>query len=491
MTSIPDVPTPASFADLPLNDSILKAVEAAGFSSPTTIQEAAIPVILSGKDVVGLAHTGSGKTAAFVLPMLQKLTGANQVEALVLTPTRELAQQVAMEVDRLGKFESSLKSPKGQSRQGITAAIVVGGQPYRPQLFELNSTAQIAVATPGRILDHLSSGQLKRFAPKLIVLDEADEMLDRGFIDDIRKIFELLAGEQQVLMFSATMPEAIKRLIADLMNEPVYIRGKRQAEDKPDIKEFLVGVKPKERLPSLLRLIDFHKPHKAIVFCRTRLETDEVCKYLRTHKVPAASLHGDLGQSARTDIVSGFRANRFSLLVATDVASRGLDFSDVSHVFNFQIPENLERYTHRIGRTGRAGRSGQALTLTSPSELRDHRFFRQVSPANFELATVPSRQAVTKKRLSSLMESIFAQDISAEATDVAAQFGMANGDNDINVRLLSYVLDLQRVIGPENLGLTKEDLSQMFKRYRARPKSSPRRRDQQRRGLRGRLRGRR
>ena len=354
-----------SFSDLGLSPEVLKAVTDAGYDTPTPIQEQAIPVALSGRDVLGIAQTGTGKTAAFTLPMIDRLAAgrskARMPRSLVIAPTRELADQVA------ASFE---KYAKGRN---LSWALLIGGVSFADQERKLDRGVDVLIATPGRLLDHFERGKLLMTGVQIMVVDEADRMLDMGFIPDLERIFKLTPAKKQTLFFSATMPPEITRLTAQFLHDPVRIEASRPATTGENITQYLVKVPspdPKAKRLALRALLERADVKNGIVFCNRKTEVDVVAKSLRSHGFDAAAIHGDLDQSVRMKTLADFRSGALRLLVASDVAARGLDIPDVSHVFNYDVPHHADDYVHRIGRTGRAGRSGQTFMITTPADSR-------------------------------------------------------------------------------------------------------------------------
>ncbi|WP_428516807.1 DEAD/DEAH box helicase [Roseovarius sp.] len=357
------------FSDLSLNPKVLKAVEEAGYETPTPIQAGAIPPALEGRDVLGIAQTGTGKTAGFTLPMLSLLARgrarARMPRSLVLCPTRELAAQVAENFDTYSKY---LK---------LTKALLIGGVSFKEQEQIIDKGVDVLIATPGRLLDHFERGKLILSDVKVMVVDEADRMLDMGFIPDIERIFGLTPFTRQTLFFSATMAPEIERITNTFLSSPERIEVARQATASETIEQGVAMFKPSRRdradseKRKLLRaLVDAEgdKLTNAIIFCNRKTDVDIVAKSLKKYGYDAAPIHGDLDQSQRTRTLDGFRAGSLRILVASDVAARGLDVPSVSHVFNFDVPGHPEDYVHRIGRTGRAGRAGKAITLCNPRD---------------------------------------------------------------------------------------------------------------------------
>ena len=352
--------TPRGFDEMDLAEPILKAVRKAGYETPSPIQECAIPPLLEGKDLLGVAQTGTGKTAAFSLPLLSRMDeSVKGAQILVLAPTRELALQVA---EAMEGFAENL--PK------LRVVAVYGGTGYGEQIKEFKRGAQIVVGTPGRIMDHIEKGYLKLDHLQALVLDEADEMLSMGFIDDIKWILEHTPSERQTALFSATMPKPIQRLAENYMQDPVKITIKVKAENSPNIRQRFIKVRQYEKREMMLRLLEIEKFDALLVFARTKNATMEIAEALQGKGYPAEPLNGDMPQSLREKTVDRLKRGKINILVATDVAARGLDVDRISHVLNFDAPFDLESYTHRIGRTGRAGREGDAIIFVTGKEVR-------------------------------------------------------------------------------------------------------------------------
>ena len=360
------------FSDLNLNPKVLKAVEEAGYTSPTPIQVGAIPPALEGRDVLGIAQTGTGKTAGFVLPMLSLLdrgrARARMPRSLVLCPTRELAAQVAENFDTYSKH---LK---------LTKALLIGGVSFKEQDKLIDKGVDVLICTPGRLLDHFERGKLLLTGVQIMVVDEADRMLDMGFIPDIERIFSLTPFTRQTLFFSATMAPEIERITNTFLSAPARVEVARQASASETIEQGVVMLKStgrdreaSEKRKLLRMMIDAEGENltNAIVFCNRKTDVDSVSKSLNKHGYDAAPIHGDLDQSQRTRTLDGFRSGELRLLVASDVAARGLDVPAVSHVFNFDVPSHPEDYVHRIGRTGRAGRDGKAMMISVPKDAKN------------------------------------------------------------------------------------------------------------------------
>jgi len=347
------------FSELGLSPEILKAVDKMGFEEASPIQTAVIPFGLAGRDVVGQSATGSGKTAAFAIPAIEKVDVAmKKVQVLVLCPTRELAVQVAEEFGKLASF-----------KRGVMEVPIYGGQSYDRQFRALAAGAQVVIGTPGRVMDHMERGTLRLDNLKVIVLDEADRMLDMGFRDDIEHVLKSVPTERQCLFFSATMPTAIQELIKRYTRNPEWIRIEAQAQNAPQVEQIYFEVDRRSKIELLTRLIDLHDFRFGIIFCSTKIMVDELDEHLHARGYSTDRLHGDITQAQRTRVMDKFRRRGFEFLVATDVAARGLDVDDLEVVFNFDLPNDAEDYTHRIGRTGRAGKKGMAFTFVAGREL--------------------------------------------------------------------------------------------------------------------------
>ncbi|WP_117234073.1 DEAD/DEAH box helicase [Vibrio maerlii] len=380
------------FSELALNDSILSALDGMGFVSPTPIQAAAIPHLLEGKDALGKAQTGTGKTAAFSLPLLNKLDlGQRKPQAIVLAPTRELAIQVAAEIKNLG-----------QNVQGLKVLEIYGGASIVDQMRALKSGAHIVVGTPGRVQDLINRDRLHLDEVHTFVLDEADEMLNMGFVDDVTEIMEHAPETAQRVLFSATMPPMLKNIVERFLREPEYIdvAGKNHTVDKVE-QQFWV-VKGVEKDEAMSRLLETEETDASIVFVRTRQDTERLADWLSARGFKAAALHGDIPQSLRERTVDHIKKGVIDILVATDVVARGLDVPRITHVFNYDIPFDVESYIHRIGRTGRAGRKGKAILLVRTNQIRMLRTIERVTKSSMEEIQLPLRDKVAEARLAKL-----------------------------------------------------------------------------------------
>ena len=372
-----------SFEGLGIAPAICAALAEMGFEEPSPIQVEAVPLLLAGRDVVGQAQTGTGKTAAFAIPALQRLLpDGPRPQVLVLTPTRELALQVAEEVSRIG------------GHLGAREAAIYGGQPIERQIRALRAGVDVVVGTPGRLLDHLRRGTLVLAGVRFVVLDEGDEMLDMGFIDDIETILQAAPPERQTALFSATVPPPIRRLTQRYLRDPVHLRATPEHLVAPLIEQSYYEVRGMDRAAALCRILDVEDISRAIVFCRTKRGVDELAAALQARGYPCEAIHGDMAQPQRDRAMGRFREGAGELLVATDVAARGLDIDGVTHVINYDIAQSPEQHVHRIGRTGRAGRSGMALTLVQPREWRQMKAIADATQARMVRRPVPSEADV-------------------------------------------------------------------------------------------------
>ncbi len=407
---ITSVETPVGFAALGLSEALIGALTALGYEEPTPIQREAIPPLLAGSDLLGQAATGTGKTAAFALPLVQRIAdlGASRqgTSGLILVPTRELAMQVAEAVHRYGKAH------------GITVLPIYGGQPIQSQLRALKRGVDVIVGTPGRMMDHIKRGSLRLDHVRTVVLDEADEMLDMGFAEDLEAILEATPAERQTTLFSATIAPRIATIAKRHLRSPVHVRiasEKPAAGSVPRVRQVVYVVQRAHKVAALGRVLDMENPTSAIVFCRTRTEVDELTETLIARGYRAEALHGGMSQEQRDRVTRKLRAGTAELLIATDVAARGLDIEHLSHVFNYDVPSSPAMYNHRIGRTGRAGREGVAITLAEPREHRLLRNIEQLTKQRLSVETLPTVVDLRTRRLeltrAALQETLIAGDL--------------------------------------------------------------------------------
>jgi ATP-dependent RNA helicase DeaD len=384
------------FEDLPINDNIKRAIADMGFEEPSPIQSQSIPVILSGKDVIGQAQTGTGKTAAFSIPILEMVDPSDKsLQAVVLCPTRELAIQVSSEIRKIGKYMS-----------GIKTLPIYGGQPIDRQIKSLKSGVQVVIGTPGRVIDHINRKTLKMDNVKMLILDEADEMLDMGFREDIEMILNKTPENRQTTFFSATMPKGILELTKKYQNDPEHIKVVRKELTVPNIKQYYIETRSANKLEVLCRLIDVYNPKLSVVFCNTKRGSDELVSELQARGYFADALHGDLKQIQRDIVMDKFRNGTIDILVATDVAARGIDVDDVEAVFNYDLPQDEEYYVHRIGRTGRAGRSGVSFSFVFGKEVRKMKDIERYTKTKLIKHSIPSIADVEEKKVSAFFKEV-------------------------------------------------------------------------------------
>lgn len=418
------------FKELGISDIIIRSLSDMGFEEPTPIQEQAIPTLLAGKDLVGQAQTGTGKTAAFGIPLLENLEpGKGPIRGIVLTPTRELAIQVAEELNKIAQFSNVHTLP------------IYGGQDIQRQIKALQRKPQIIVATPGRLMDHMERRTIRLTDISMVVLDEADEMLNMGFIEDIEKILSATPESRQTLLFSATMPKQIQSLAQRFLKEPVMISIKAKEVTVPLIEQYYMELQDRQKFDVLCRLLDIQSPELAIIFGRTKRRVDELTEGLKKRGYSAEGIHGDLTQAKRDTVIRQFRESTIEILVATDVAARGLDISGVTHVYNFDIPQDPESYVHRVGRTGRAGQTGSAMTFVIPREIEHLRTIERTTKRKIVRMPVPSvteaiegQQRLAVEKILNQIEEGNLEQYRGRAEDLLAE-------ND-SVSLLSAALKL-------------------------------------------------
>ena len=433
-------PSPARFADLDLRPELLRALDELGYESPTPIQAETIPLLRQGRDLIGQAQTGTGKTAAFALPLLSRLDlDSRQLQVLILTPTRELAIQVAEAVQRYAR-----RLP------GFQVTPIYGGQDYGVQTRALRRGVQVVVGTPGRVMDHMRRGSLKLDGLQALVLDEADEMLRMGFIDDVEWILEQTPDQRQIALFSATMPSAIRRIAQQHMSDPAQITIRVRTATAPTIRQRQWPVSGLNKLDALTRILEAEPIDAAIVFVRTRTATAEISEKLQARGYSAVALSGDVAQAQRERCIRQVRSGQVDVLVATDVAARGLDVDRISHVINYDIPYDTEAYIHRIGRTGRAGRTGEAILFVAPRERRMLKAIERATRQPIELMQLPTTEQVNDQRIARFLQRItdtlasgdlgiypqlieqYQQQHNVPATDVAAALAvLLQGDTPL------------------------------------------------------------
>ena len=429
-----------TFADLQIHPAVLQAVGDVGYESPSPIQSATIPAMLEGSDVVGLAQTGTGKTAAFAIPILSKIdTDSRATQALVLAPTRELALQVAEAFSRYG------------AHLRVNVLPVYGGSSYGPQLAGLKRGAQIVVGTPGRVIDHLEKGSLDLSHLDYLVLDEADEMLQMGFAEDVERILSDTPEYKQVALFSATMPPGIRKITAKYLHDPVEVTVKSKTQTAENITQRYVQVAGPRKMDALTRLLEVEPFEAMIVFVRTKQATEEVAEKLRARGFSAAAINGDIPQAVRERTINSLKDGSIDILIATDVAARGLDVERISHVLNYDIPHDPESYVHRIGRTGRAGRSGTALLFVTPRERHLLNAIERVTRQKLVESQLPSVDDVNEKRVAKFSDSITAALSSPGIELFRKLIETYERDHDVPMADIAAALALQSRDGEEFL----------------------------------------
>lgn len=384
------------FNDFDISDDIKKSIEDMGFEEPSPIQALAIPEALKGNDIIGQAQTGTGKTVAFGIPILERIfIDDKSPQAIVLCPTRELSIQVAGEIAKIGSHTKKLK-----------ILPVYGGQPIGRQIRVLNKGVHVVIGTPGRVLDHIERGTLSLEGIEIVVLDEADEMLDMGFREDIEKILRHTPKQRQTMLFSATMPKAIKKITKFYQVNPKYLKIAEQEMTVPEIEQFYFETSEKNKLETLTRLIDIYDVNLALVFCNTKRKVDRVVRDLHSRGYSASGIHGDMKQNQRDKVMNKFRNGNIEILVATDVAARGIDVPNVEIVFNYDVPNNNEYYVHRIGRTGRAGKAGFAFTFVAGKEIYNLRNIQKYTKSKIKQRKVPSYKDMEKIKNNLIIQSV-------------------------------------------------------------------------------------
>lgn len=392
------------FEEMQLSEGIKRAVKDMGFEEASPIQTQAIPILLEGKDIIGQAQTGTGKTAAFGIPLLEMCNPQDKtVQALILCPTRELSIQVSEEISRLGKY-----------MKGLSVVPIYGGQPIDRQIKALKKGVQIVVGTPGRVIDHINRRTLKTGNVKFMVLDEADEMFDMGFRDDIELVMNTLSEERQTIFFSATMPPEIRRFASKYQTNPEFIKVVHKELTVPKVEQVYFELKSHMKTEILSRLIDIHNPKLTIVFCNTKKKVDELTSDLQARGYSSDGLHGDLKQSQRDTVMGKFRKGTIDILVATDVAARGLDVDDIDMVINYDMPQDEEYYVHRIGRTARAGREGKAYSFVSGREIYKLKDVQRYTNTKIERKDLPTLQDIQAQHTENISTKIKAEMESEE-----------------------------------------------------------------------------
>jgi len=439
-----------TFDEFNFHNDIAKGIKVAGFREPSPIQEMAIPIIEDGKDMVGQAHTGTGKTAAFGLPILNKLANGEIDRVLILTPTRELATQISDELYHLGRFA------------GIRTLTVYGGVGYGRQIALIHKGVQVVVATPGRLKDLYKKGKIDVFNPEIVVLDEADEMLDMGFLEDIKEIFEYIPQNRHTLLFSATMPEAIKDLAETILYNPEYISVVDEAATTNNIiKQRYYIIDENQRDEAIVKLLETEKTKKCIIFCRMKREVDRLSEHLLAMGFSVGGLHGDIEQIDRERIIKAYRRAEIKIMIATDIAARGLDIKDISHVFNYHIPFDPQSYVHRIGRTGRAGKSGQAITLVSTEEFRELKRIQKEVGADMEFSTINSESNLNASDYETIARKIRSSDINPKISHIIEHLEDM-GIEDVVKKAISIIINSEASNSSTQIGYDYSSVKNMI-----------------------------
>ena len=425
-----------TFEELGVSSEIVSSLARMNFETPTGIQQETIPYVFSGIDILAQAQTGSGKTGAFGIPIVDMVKRSPELQVLVLAPTRELAQQVGEQLRLMSRDK------------GLKVSIIFGGSSIERQINDLKKKPQIIVGTPGRVIDHINRKTIRLENLNHLVLDEADEMLNMGFIEDVRFILSKITTKHQTLLFSATMPKTIMKLSEDFMGDYKLIKTMSDEDLNPDITEYATIARENEKLDALVGFLDVQNPNLAIIFGRTKRRVDELSSALITKGYLAEGLHGDITQSKRLEILRKFKNNSLQILVATDVAARGIDISDVSHVYNFDIPQDTESYTHRIGRTGRAGKSGVAITFLNPVEMPYLKDIEESRGERMRMLRPYTKEEVKKSRYNRVFDEIVGQleDDHSEFNSLANKLvAQSNAEKIITVLLNTIINDKKEV----------------------------------------------
>ena len=444
-----------SYRESTVNEQIVKAVEEMGFEGMTPIQEQAIPVLLERKDIIGQAQTGTGKTAAFGIPMIQNIDPeSKKLQGIVLCPTRELAMQAAEELRKLAKY-----------MHGIKVLPIYGGQDISRQIRALNQGVQIVVGTPGRVMDHMRRHTIKTPGIRMIVLDEADEMLNMGFREDIETILKDMPEEHQMALFSATMPKPILDITKTYQQDAVYIKVTPEEITIPLIKQAYYRVQRKDKEEVLCRLMDYYQPKRTLIFCNTKRMVDELAENLKGRGFQAEGIHGDLSQHQRDAVMNLFRGGRTDILIATDVAARGIDVSGVDAVFNFDVPDDIEYYVHRIGRTGRAGRSGRSFTLVTGRDIYKIRDIEKACNTKIKERKIPTASDITNVKTDKVLAEAFDVIENKQLDKLVASIEKALEEKDIDpIELAAAFMQLK--MGDEPVEIKDEKVFEKpFKKY--------------------------
>ena len=421
-----------NFKELPLSEAVLKAIDEMGFESPSKIQEKSIPEIIKGRDIIGQAQTGTGKTLAFGGSLLSMMEHTGYVQAIILSPTRELAKQIYDEFKKIGRFTD------------LSFTCVYGGSEIERQIRDIKRGKDIVIGTPGRVMDLMRRKVLSLSQVKYFVLDEADEMLNMGFVEDIETIMETIPEERQTILFSATMPDGIKKIASSYMkNDYLHIRIKEKQQTSNNVKQYFYVVKHNQKFEVLCRILDSMEMQSVIIFCKTKRSVDEITMELQKHAYNVEAMHGDMAQNARMHTLRRFKEGKTQFLIATDVAARGIDVETVSHVINYELPQEDELYVHRIGRTGRAGNKGEAYSIITSREVRFLRKIERKTNSHFEELEIPSLDDIFNQKIKELLfdvQKVMDENKHAEYFDVVKEIPKHMKD-DVLAALLKMNFD--------------------------------------------------
>jgi ATP-dependent RNA helicase DeaD len=439
------------FSDMPISDNVKKSLAEKGYEEATSIQTKAIPLILEGRDVLGLAQTGTGKTGAFAIPIIERVEiDDNTVQTLILCPTRELVLQICEEITSILKYKESVR-----------VAAIYGGQQIDKQIYLLKKRPQIIVGTPGRIIDHLRRRTIRLDNIRTIVLDEADEMLNMGFRDDLNIILDSANKDRQTVLFSATMSKEIKSIAESYQSDPVTVEIEHETMTVPKIKQYYIEINESKKIDLLDRLISTLDTKLGLVFCNTKKRVDEVATALQLRGYSVEALHGDLRQSSRDQVLNKFRNNKLQLLIATDVAARGIDVNDIEIVFNYDVPMDDEYYVHRIGRTGRAGKEGSSITFITAREYGKLKYIEKYTKAKIDKYIIPSSSYMIESKINRLLSGVEASNIS-EYTKYVDDYLEQNPDLTIS-DIAYYLLEqLMGDINKEEIDTSNSNIVRMF-----------------------------
>ena len=443
-----------TFNAFDFHSDIEKGIKVAGFREPSPIQAMSIPIIEQNQDMVGQAHTGTGKTAAFGLPILNKIAKGEIERALILAPTRELTTQISDELYHLGRFA------------GIKTLAVYGGVGYGRQIALIHKGVPIVVSTPGRLKDLYQKGKIDTFNPEIVVLDEADKMLDMGFLDDIKEIFNYIPQNRQTLLFSATMPDEIKDLASMLLYHPEYISVISDDDETTnnDIEQRYYVINENQRDDAIVNLLESENYDKCLIFCRMKREVDRLGEYLTALGFSVVALHGDVEQTQREQIVRDYRRSKVKIMIATDIVARGIDIKDITHVFNYHIPFDPQSYVHRIGRTGRAGKSGQAITLVTTEEFNELKRIKKEVGANMKFSVIEGNGLLNGTHYQDISQKVrgFAID---DNVDTLLEYMRDCNPNELLKRALSIIIELETQKGDTNIGYDYSSVENMLNQF--------------------------